>query len=146
MKLDCPYDTDTSSETDSSNENNYSSCEENFDKVMRCCWQIVEKTITFKDAVDMLKDDIKTLKESIYIKRKQDSIKSAYFGNQCFSIFAACCYNKSLNNNDVRNDNVIVVTESSDHDRVEPMSFLQKVFHKIEHVHEKKARECSCLE
>ena len=41
-------------------------------------WQIVEKNITksrvdvaFKDAVEMFKDDMKTLKEHIYIKRRQ---------------------------------------------------------------------------
>ena len=34
------------------------------------------------------------------------------------------------------NDNVIVVTESSDHDRVASMSRLQNVVHKIEHMHE----------
>ena len=43
----------------------------------------------------------------------------------------------SPNNNDVINNNVIVVTESSDHDRVTSMSCLQKVVHKIEHMHEK---------
>ena len=35
------------------------------------------------------------------------------------------------------NDDVIVVTESSDHDRVASMSRLQKVVHKIKHMHEK---------
>ena len=34
-------------------------------------------------------------------------------------------------------DNVIAVTESSDHDRVVSVSRLQKVVHKIEHMHEK---------
>ena len=34
-----------------------------------------------------------------------------YLGNQCFRIFAVCSYAKSPNNNDVRNDNVIDVTE-----------------------------------
>ena len=41
-------------------------------------WQIVEKTITksevdvtFKDAAEMFKDNIKTLKEHIYIRRRQ---------------------------------------------------------------------------
>ena len=51
-----------------------------------------------------------------------------------------CCYAKSPNNNDVRNDNVIVVTESSDHDRVASVSCLQKVVHKLEHMHEKHTR------
>ena len=72
MKLNC------SSDTDSSSENAYSSSGENSDNVTFYCWQIVEKKIakskvdfTFKDATEMLKDDIKTLKEHIYIKRRQ---------------------------------------------------------------------------
>ena len=63
---------DSSSDTDSSSENTYSSPEENSDNVTFYRWQIVEKKITkskvdvmFKDAVEMLKDDIKTLKEHI---------------------------------------------------------------------------------
>ena len=69
-----------------------------------------------------------------YKNDQQDAIQSAYFRNQCFSIFTACCYIKSPNNNDVGNDNVI---ESSDHDRVASMSFLQKLVHEIEHTHGK---------
>ena len=111
--------------------------------------------VMFKDAAEMVKDDIKTLKEHIYVKRKQvntyheieaslsendlmlhvdfaenykndqqDATQSAYFRNQCFRIVTACCYAKSPNNNDFRNDNVIVVIGSSDHDRVASMSFL----------------------
>ena len=63
-------------------------------------------------------------------------IEKAYFGNHCFSIFTVCCYTKSLNNNDVRND-VIVVTKSFNHDRVPSVSFLQKVVHRIEHMQQK---------
>ena len=93
-------------------------------------WLILQKKVTkskvyvmFKDAAVMFKDDIKTLKEHIYIKRrqvtayneikaslsenylilhvdfaenykndKQDAIRSAYFENQCFSIFTEYCY------------------------------------------------------
>ena len=72
MKLNC------SSDTDSSSENTYSSSGENSDSVTFYCWQIVEKKIakskvdfTFKDATEMLKDDIKILKEHISIKRRQ---------------------------------------------------------------------------
>ena len=104
----------------------------------------------------MFKDDIKTLKEHIYVKRgqvnaqheikaslseydlilhvgfaksfkndQQDAIQSEYFENQSFSIFTTCCYAKSPNNN-VRNDNVIVVTGSFDHDRVASMHMHEK--------------------
>ena len=130
---------DSSSDTDSSSENTSSFSEEKSDNVTFYRWKIVEKKITkskvdvtFKDAAEMFKDDTKTLKEYMYIKRsykndKQDAIQSAYFGNPCFRIFAACCYAESPNNNDVRNDNVIVVTETSDHDKVESMSCLQKL-------------------
>ena len=44
-------------------------------------WQIIEKKIikskvdvTFKDAAEMFKDDINTLKENIYIKRRQANV------------------------------------------------------------------------
>ena len=116
---------DSSSDTDSSGENAYRSFEENSDNVTFYRWQIIEKKIskskvdvTFKDAAEMFKNDIKLLKEHIYIKRsqvnayheinvslsendlmlyvhfaesykndQQDTIQSAYFGNQCFRIF-----------------------------------------------------------
>ena len=67
---------------------------------------------------------------------QQDVIQNAYFENRCFSIFTECCYGKSSNNNDVIKD-VIVVTESFDHNRIASMSSLQKVIHKIKHMHEK---------
>ena len=73
----------------------------------------------------------------IFKNHQQDAIQKAYFGNQCFRIFTECCYAKSPNNDDVRNDNVIVVTESSDHNRVASISCLRKVIHKIEHMHKK---------
>ena len=38
----------------------------------------------------------------------------------------------------VRNDNVIGATEGSQHNWVAPMSCLQEVLHKIEHMHENK--------
>ena len=41
---------------------------------------------------------------------QQDAIESAYFGKQCFRIFTGCCYTESHHNDNVRNDNVIVVT------------------------------------
>ena len=81
----------------------------------------------------MLREDF----VEIYKNHQEDAIQKVYFGYQCFRIFTACCYAKSPNNNDVRNDNVIVATESSDHDRVASLSCLQKVIHKIKHMHEK---------
>ena len=116
----------------------------------------------------MFKDDIKILKEHIYIKTRQVNayheikvslsenilmlhvdfgesykndqqivIQSAHFGNQCFRIFTACFYAKSSNNNNFRNDNVIVVTGSSNRNsRV--YELLENVVQKIEHLHEKR--------
>ena len=46
-------------------------------------------------------------------------------------------YLQRPNNTDVKNDNVIVVTESSDHDRVASIGYLLKVIHKIEHMQKK---------
>ena len=124
--------------------------------------------VTLKDKAEMFKDDIKTLKQHIYIKRRlvnayndikaslsesdlilhvdfaerctndqEDPIQSAYFRNQCFDIFTECFYAESSDNNDVRNDNVIVDTESFEHDRVVSVSYLQKIVHNIKHMLEK---------
>ena len=70
-----------------------------------------------------------------YKNEQQDAIQSAYFGNQCFSIFTACCYFNVQGK--IKKDNVIVVTEKSDLDRVASMSCLQKVVHEIEINHSK---------
>ena len=39
-----------------------------------------------------------------YKNEQQDAILSAYFGNQCFSIFTACCYSKVSGK--IKNDNL----------------------------------------
>ena len=70
-----------------------------------------------------------------YKNDPRDTIQSAYFGNQCFSIFTASCYTKNRNN--IRNENVIVVAESFDYNRVASISCLQNVVRKIKHMHEK---------
>ena len=104
----------------------------------------------------MLKDKLVILKEHIHIKRRQfsayqdmkallgpndlmfqfdfaesykndqqDAIQSAYLGNQCSSFFTACCY---VNVEGViKNQNVVILTERSEHDRVASMSCLQNV-------------------
>ena len=72
-----------------------------------------------------------------YKNDQQEATQSAYFGNRCFSIFTACCYTKSPSNNDVRNDNIITVAETSDHDKITSMNRQQKFIHKIEYMHEK---------
>ena len=70
-----------------------------------------------------------------YKNDQQDPIQSACFGNQCFSIFMACCYFNI--DGKIKNSNVIMVTERSDHDRVALMSCLEKVVGKIENKHGK---------
>ena len=72
-----------------------------------------------------------------YENDQQDVIQSAYFENQCFSIFTVYCYTKNPNNNDVKNDNAIVITKSFNPQWVMFMSCLQKIVHKIKHMHEK---------
>ena len=101
----------------------------------------------------MFKKEVASLKEHIHIKRTQvnafremkalltdndlmvqvdfaesykndqhNALQSAYFGNQCFGIFTVCC---SFNvDGKIKNNNVIVVTERSDYQRVASMSCL----------------------
>ena len=165
-------DTNDSRKSDSSCDSEDSKSESDTTEVEFYRWQTVEKKITtsrievtFKDAIEMLKEEAAILKAHIHIKRRQvnayqemkaslnqnnlmiqvdfaesyrneqqDAIESAYFGNQCFSIFTVSCY---FNVQGKKTDTVIVVTDRSDHDRVTSMSFLQKVVHKIESKHTK---------
>ena len=69
------------------------------------------------------------------LNRIYKAIQSAYCGNQCFSIFTACCYFNV--DGKIKNSNVIVVTERSDHDRAASMSCFKKVVSKIESKHGK---------
>ena len=69
------------------------------------------------------------------VNRIYKAIQSAYCGNQCFSIFTACYYFNV--DGKIKNSNVIVVTERSDHDRVASMSCFKKVVSKIESKHGK---------
>ena len=137
-----------SSEYDSSCDSEDSKFEIDTTEVVLYRWQTVDKKITksrtevaFKDAIEMLKEKVAILKGHIHIKRRQvkkeqpDAIQSAYFGNQCFSIIRACCYFHVQGK--IKNDNVIVLTERSDHDRVPSMSCLQNVVHETESKHGK---------
>ena len=61
---------------------------------------------------------------------QEDATQSAFFGNLCFSIFTTCyCFNVG---GKIRNTNVMVVTEKSDHDRVALMSCLEKILAEIQ--------------
>ena len=75
-----------------------------------------------------------------YKNNQQDAIQSAYFGNQCFDngfsiSFTACCYFNV--DRKIKNSNVILVTERSDHKRAASMSCLEQVVAKIESKHGK---------
>ena len=52
-----------------------------------------------------------------YRNDQQNEIKSAYFGNQNFSLFKSCFYFKGVTR-EIRNKSVVVVTENSDHNRI----------------------------
>ena len=123
--------------------------------------------VSFKNAIEIYKEEVASLKEHIHIQRRrvnayremkashtdndlmvhtdfaesykndqQDVVQSAYFGNQCFSFFTACCYSNI--DEKVKNRNVIMVTERSDHNRVTSMSCLEKV------VAENVMKICTC--
>ena len=84
-----------------------------------------------------------------YKNNQQDAIQSAYFGNQCFSIgfsisFTACCYFNV--DRKIRNSNVILVTERSDHKTAASMNCLEQVVAKIESKHGKCYEICTCGE
>ena len=92
----------------------------------------------YREMKDSLKDDDLMVQVDFaesYRNEQQDAIQRAYFGNQCFSIFTACCYSKVTGK--IKNDNVVIVTERSDHDRVASMSCFQKVVEEIERKHRK---------
>ena len=66
-----------------------------------------------------------------YRNDQQNEIQRTYFGNQCFSPFASCCYFKGATS-EIRNKSVVVVTENSDHNRITSMSCLKKVIDTME--------------
>ena len=66
-----------------------------------------------------------------YRNDQQNEIKSAYFGNQSFSLFTSCCYFKGVTS-EIRNKRIVAVTENSDHNRITSMSCLKKVIDTVE--------------
>lgn len=165
----CSYENfDFGSKKDHSNSDSFESVEEagddDEDEVKYLSWKKIEKRITkatlavtFEDAVVAMKEQVKVLKEHIYVKRvqneaynyhkdglknndlivhvdfaenyrndQQNEIQSAYFGHQSFSLFTSCCYFKD-DKNIVQQKSIVIVTESSDHNRVTSMSSLKKV-------------------
>ena len=66
-----------------------------------------------------------------YRNDQQNEIKSAYFGNQSFSLFTSCCYFKGATS-EIRSKSVVEVTENSDHNSITSMSCLKKVIDTVE--------------
>ena len=122
----------------------------------------VKLHLPFIEAVDLFREHVDRLKQHIYTKRvqhreykeqkcnlgknsllvhvdfaesykntQQNAIQSAYFGAECFSIFTAVGYSKDEDNALVH-DNVIVVSEVSDHSRIGSLTCLDKVVAEIE--------------
>ena len=146
MKLDFSSDTDSGSETDSrKNPDNVTFYRwQIFEKKINKSKADVtfkDAVKMFKDDIKTLREHIRIKREQInasheikssfsennlmlhvdftesYKNDQQYVLQSAYFKNQSFSIFTACCYIKRANNNNVRSFSVIAVTESSDHNR-----------------------------
>ena len=73
-----------------------------------------------------------------YKNSQQDEIQSAYFGNNTFSIFTACCYTKSIGTEDaedgMKKDSFVVVSESNDHNRAAALTCLKKVILEAEKI------------
>lgn len=156
-----PRKSDSHSESSSSSSSEKDSAD---DDIQYFCWTTIEKRITkakfslgFEDAVALMKEKIKILKEHISVKRiqfsayvqqkqdltaadllvhvdfaenykndQQDEIQSAYFGHQSFSLFTSCCYFLDEEQK-LDHKSIVVITESSDHNRITSMSSLKQV-------------------
>ena len=69
-----------------------------------------------------------------YKNSQQNEIQSAYLGNSTFSIFAACCYTKWLDNGGLKKDSVVLVNDSKEHNRAAALTCLKKVVEKAEEI------------
>ena len=67
-----------------------------------------------------------------YANKQQNEIQSAYFGNDCFSIFTACCYLRDAGGKLI-NENVMVISEASDHSKIAAFSCVSNVFQFVRH-------------
>ena len=61
------------------------------------------------------------------MNKQQAEIQSAYFGQDSFSIFAACFYLRDADGKLII-ENVTVISEASDHLRIAAFSCVNKVF------------------
>ena len=61
-----------------------------------------------------------------YVNKEQEEIQSAYFVHEGFSTFTVCCYFR-LANGDLVNENLAVISESSDHSRIAANTCVVKI-------------------
>lgn len=62
-----------------------------------------------------------------YSNEQQDSIQSAYFGHDNFSLFTACCYARETEGGELKKHNFVIVSEASDHSRIAAQSCIRHV-------------------
>ena len=58
-----------------------------------------------------------------YSNIQQGEIQSAYFGHDSLSIFTVCYYD-----GDLINENITIISETSDHSRIAAFACIDKVF------------------
>ena len=61
-----------------------------------------------------------------YIDKEQEKIQSAYFGQNWFSIFTACCYTRGIDGT-LLNENFTVTSEATDHSRIAAFSCINLI-------------------
>lgn len=62
--------------------------------------------------------------------KKNQEIKSAYFGDETFSIFSVCCYFRG-NGGKLKTSNVTVTLEAAELSRIVPHTFIFKVLEEV---------------
>ena len=66
-----------------------------------------------------------------YKNSGQNEIHSAYFGHSCFSIFTACCYYRT-EEEELMTYPITITSESSDHSRIAAFSCVNKMLKVME--------------
>ena len=85
-----------------------------------------------KDSLDHGKILVHVDYAESYKNSQQNEIQSA---NTAFSIFTACCYTKSPDDDGgLKKDSIVVISESRDHDRAAAITCVKKVIEKAEEI------------
>ena len=61
-----------------------------------------------------------------YVNKEQQKTQCTHFGQNDFSVFAACCYFR-LSNGDLVNENMAVIWEASNHSTIASHTFFVKI-------------------